>query len=87
MEKYHLSDLKSLLKDDGKPGTSSASESLFFDSKTLQVYGRLDLVINGLLPFSVVDNPVFVRFVRYKDISRNTLSKYMSLLTRAVKRK
>ena len=87
VEKQHPTDLQTLLSDAGYAENSSASESLFFNSKTVQMHGWLDLVLNGLLPFCIVDNPVFIRCVKFKPIARNTLSKYMSLLTQRVEQK
>jgi len=69
------------------PSASSNADSFFFPKKTIRLYGWLDLVINGMLPFSTVTNPVFGRNVKFESISRNTLKKYLSLLTREVEAK
>lgn len=88
VEKQHANDLHNLLSDTTFNETpSSASESLFLNSKTVQIHGWMDLVVHGLLPFSITENQVFARNVRYKSISRKTLSKYMHDLTQRVEAK
>lgn len=85
-EKQHLGNLRAFLNDcDETPSTSPVS--LFFNTKTEKIHGWLDLVINGLLPFSTVINPVFIRSAKFKSISRPALNKYMSLLTLRVENK
>ena len=47
----------------------------------------MGLVVNALQPFTIVENEVFVRHVRSDSISRNTLTKYISLLTERIEEK
>ena len=72
------------LQDDGK---SQSAQSFFYKKKALQVYCWMDFVVNALQPFAIVENEVFARHVRYDTISRNTLAKYMSLITERVEEK
>ena len=60
---------------------------LFYPRKTCIIAGWLDLVVNGLLPFTAVEYEVYRRAIRYENISRNTLMKYMNRLTSLVDRK
>eukprot|EP00171_Calliarthron_tuberculosum_P021796 IDg21796t1 len=68
----HPDDYQKLRSESGQPSHSSESapSSLFFNRKTLQMHGWVDLVVAGLLPFSAVENPTYRRHVRYDPISR-----------------
>ncbi len=60
---------------------------MFYNSKTLKVYGWLHLVINGLQPFSILENPAFRNSVRLEAVSYKNFVKYMQLLTSCVEQK
>lgn len=53
----------------------------FYKKKPRQVHQWLDLVVNAFQPFSIAENDVFIRNVKYNSISRPALSKYMLLLS------
>ncbi len=67
--------------------SSNAPRSIFYPKKTLQVTGCLKLVINELLPFRIVESEVYRKSVKYPPISRPTLMKYMSSLTKHVEKR
>ena len=50
-------------------------------------FGYLDLVANGALPFSSVENDTFKQHVKCESITRNTLAKYMNELAVRVEKK
>ena len=45
------------------------------------------MIVEGLLPFSFCENDRARQFMKYGPISRNTLMKYMGLLTTVVEKK
>lgn len=54
----------------------------YFSIKVACTYGCIDLVTQGLIPFTVVKNSTYRKNIRYVRIDRKTLSKYMPLLTK-----
>lgn len=73
----------------GQPSSTSDSApvTVWFSKTTWQVWGWMDLVVKGLLPFSVTENEVYRKHIRYAPISRPTLSKYLSQMTTRVEQK
>ncbi len=57
---------------------------IFYGSKIQNLFGWIDLVVNGLLPFTSYENEPLVKHVKYGTVSYTTLMKYMSCLTRSV---
>ena len=62
-------------------------EDYFCTSKSSQLYGWMDLVINSLLPFSFVESPKIRKHVKHESISVNTFMKYLALTTEIVEEK
>ena len=87
VERVHAQDLKTFLSNKDLDGDSSVSDSLFHNSKTVQVYGWVKLITGALLPFNIVENPIFIQAIKLKPIARKTVSKYITLLTRHVEGK
>lgn len=65
----------------------SGPTSLFFRTKTIQLHSWVDLAVGGLLPFSIADNTIYRRHVRYDPITRVSLAKYMNLMTLPIEQK
>ena len=89
---HHSNDYKLLLEEyeNGQLQSSSqrySTSSFFYSQRSHQLHCWLDLCINGLLPFSIVNNDVFKRNVRFQAMSINTLQKYIEKLTRVVEKK
>ncbi len=60
---------------------------LFYGSKTQNVYGWLDLILNLLMPFYSCENAVLRKYVKHNSISYSTFIKYMEGLTKIVENK
>lgn len=65
----------------------SQLDQYFSAGKPCNLYGWLDLVINGLLPFSFVEKQIVRTHVKHEPISLTTFMKYMTLLTAQVEQK
>lgn len=77
----HLITIKSQKNADERNQIFSAFR---WSPKTLQIHGWLHFIIMGLQPFSSCENPVFREHIKHSSLSRNTLMKYLSLLTSEV---
>lgn len=79
-------DYEELLSADGD--VSQCQIDRFFLSSTSKSYfGWFDLVINGLLPFSFVENPVARLHFKHPPISLSTLMRHLPRLTELVEAK
>ena len=72
------------MRNDGHASTVTQTSSIYTHKKTVHLFGWIDLVVNALQPFSIVENPVYRRHVRYEPISTKTLTKYLQLLIEKV---
>ena len=61
--------------------------TFFYDSKTVSAYGWLDLIINGLLPFSICQSAVYKKYVKYSSLSLPTIMSLIGRLTKYVEAK
>ena len=77
----HSSDYDALIGNSSYHSSFSNSQNLFCNSKTVQVHGQLDLVVNGLRPLYVTENPVFRKIIRFPPLRYGTLMKHMHVLT------
>lgn len=66
---------------------SSEGHNFFFKRKTQQIYCWIDMVVNALQPFSICTNEAIRRNVKFDPIDRETLAKYMGILTKHVEAK
>ena len=83
----HSSEYDALIRNSSSHSAFSNSPNLFYNSKTAQVHGFLDLVLNGLHPFYVTENHVFRGSIRFPPLRYRTLMKFMHMLTRHVEAK
>eukprot|EP00171_Calliarthron_tuberculosum_P021824 IDg21824t1 len=70
--------------DSRKSSTQTPATMFYARKKTVHAHGWIDLVVNGLQPFSIVENEVFRRHVRYEHLSTKTLVRYLSKLSTRV---
>lgn len=52
---------------------TSTAAALFYSKESGQVHSWIDLVVNGLLPYTILSNPVFRRNALFDCIVKNTL--------------
>ena len=87
----HPENLQTLRSDSEQPASTTTSLStplsFLYGKRAEQLFGWIDLVVSGLLPFSVVSNSTYRKHVRYEGINRETLGKYMRNLTFRVEAK
>jgi len=87
----HPDDYKRMADEPSSNQISSADSitgpSFFFKKKVRQIHCWLDIIINELQPFSIVENAAFIRNVQYPPISRPSVSKYLVALTAHVESK
>ncbi len=81
----HPNYLDALCSDDSV--SQERMEKYFKSSKTAHIYGWIDYILNGLLPFSHVQKPVIRKHNIHDSISLTTFMKYMRSLTKSVERK
>ena len=65
----------------------SKMKNYFLTAKSSHIYGWIDFIVSGLLPFSFVEKHSIRKHIRHEDININTFMKYISGLTRAVEEK
>ncbi len=89
VQSQHPDDLLKLESSEFVSNSDSheSPKSLFNHKKTIQVNGWLKLVLEELLPFRVVESHVYWKSVKFPPISKPTLMKHMSLLTKLVESK
>ncbi len=80
--------------DDGRVSTRSSTvlgdnlaPSLFHSSKAVKTHASIDLVVSGLLPFSVLNNALFKEYLVYASFNTLTCLKYIRKLTKFVEEK
>eukprot|EP00171_Calliarthron_tuberculosum_P003101 IDg3101t1 len=71
----------------GERVSQSQLDGYFSTTKSGHLYGWLDFIINGLLPFSFVEKRLIRKHVKHDPPSLNTFMKYLGLLTKLVERK
>ena len=71
----------------GEELTQKNLHDYFTTTKSNNIYGWLDLILNGLLPFSFVEKNLIRQHVRHSSLSLNTFMKYVRLLTEHVEEK
>ncbi len=62
-------------------------DNYFPMSKAKHIHGWIDLIVNGLMPFSSIEKPIICCHVKHEPFSLNTLMKYLSAITEIVERK
>ncbi len=73
-----------------KPESSTITaeaKQFFYRRRTTHIFGWFEFVVDGLQPFSVVENPTFLKQSRFDPISRKTLAKYLEALSSSVEEK
>ena len=70
-----------------KPCARPKSKNYFSISKSEHIHGWIDFVVNGLMPFSYIEKDVIRNHIKNEPFSRNTVMKYLSLLTQCGERK
>ncbi len=66
---------------------ASASQQLFHSKRAQQITSWIDIIVNGLQSFPILQNPVFVRNINYDRVSHHILMKYIARLTKRVESK
>ena len=67
--------------------TQQRTQEFFSTSKAGKLFGRFDLIANGLLPFSCADNQLFYRRIKHDQTSRKTFMRYLPRLVQLVESK
>ncbi len=83
----HPDEQRNLLVDCTNSVTSQKTSQvslMVYSQETPSIHGWLSLVVHGLQPFSVVQNPVFRQFTHHRPICNKALMKYLDGLTRKV---
>ena len=81
----HAGYLEKLLSDDSI--TQLQMKIYFTSTKSNQLYGWLDFIVNGLMPFSYVEKPIILKHVRHEAPWLTTFMKYIRSLTEHVEQK
>ncbi len=82
VQSQHPEDFKNCIEDLPLSSASqNTQDTIFYKKKTIQVHGWLDVIINGLQPFYIVESEVFRRSEKFETLRYKRLSKYRNALT------